>query len=656
MRHRRIISYILMLALTLGVLVTPGVGAFCAYADAPSSSDPLYIRDFFNLCYQVHTDPNQESTMVAMFSSIEYLMEENDPTFNIFINFDPFGNFCMMFGNRTNGDGFYGYGWTGPEEYQVLFNRNLGNSYFRIKGWCKYVAATDRFEIGTMNQTDRPSARRSVLDITLSGDPWQWIGTPFEFNAAGWKCYNFRGMSSGNANGYAFPSNIVLGSSPPVVIDYELTTFYMGSQCYLTIKDQAEMRNIDPEKEDLTFWLTYADYDIDPLEIEYKEYSWVDVQLIENPGSVSNELSNISPLGVYAINIQNFISNGFDRIMSSGLLDGSEDYGTCVNLPIILQSEEEVQQQQNIVVWNTFNTYIETYNTTHVVPQQLGDWLFGLNGSQLIPVSVNIPGELYRDATSGTAAVQHVWEWGGLLAAESGFNYSLFDTVIMGTAPGSGVNLRYFYDDSLNPMYSTVGYYDFHNILHEFDVVIVVPDSAGILNGYFNNTAYCGSSSGGVVYSSGSIVGNVVTGFAFITEKAIKKQQLWNFNDGITKLYKLEVDYIDSEDKWKDSFLLWSASIFTSLDSLGGKLNEVLNYIKSIDLTLKKIADNTDPGESNFWYVSLFQWVSQFAPTDNDFSVSLQQYDTNWDNFPELPAPTTIPLLPDISPTPLLGG
>ena len=112
-----------------------------------------------------------------------------------------------------------------------------------------------------------------------------------------------------------------------------------------------------------------------------------------------------------------------------------------------------------------------------------------------------------------------------------------------------------------------------------FDVVLVVDDPDNLLSTLLSDRIFTGSNDMGFKYSESALNSHVMQGFAFVTKKAIQKQMLMNFNNGITKTYKLMSDYIENRDSWDDSFLMWSASVYNMLDTINGNNSHNLKFI-----------------------------------------------------------------------------
>lgn len=676
-RHRRYIAYILVTVLCLGVIAPGLLGVFpnIAKADLPTGYN-LYWDDFKSRCNGLTNDEYELGYLNVFFNYVELNWDES--TFNVFVIEDTSGNFSAMMCKRTNGTGFYGSGWTNPAEYQLTFGTYP--SYIKMQGYIRYYAASGTLMCRTTidGSNDSTTARRSALDLSSSSiNPATLYCTPFEWSQAGWKCYSLHGLSQGNTAGYSMPANILAGSDVPPVEEFNLLTFYMGQQLFITSSLQHLLSQMDPEKMDTV--LTVGFTKIEGLEVvtQYFDFSYTSLIQIEYPGDVVNSINDTIPdFGIYAINISGIVSQGYDQIFDAMFVSFEDDikYGQAVNVPINFKTEEEQETENNVNTWSTFNEYHNTYNTTHVIPQSLGDALFGLNGSQIYPCNVMVPLSVWNnspDHDGGTSFGNiYTWLWWfPLIPNNLGFNYNLLDTIILSESSTGEYSVVYWYDDKLTNKFLKVKDQSFTDILQEFDCIIIIPDDDGCLrastwwrdtlaticsrlgidtSSLLNALAMCGSSSLGVEYveERPEEMTHILQGYALLTPKAIQKQLLWNFNDGITKLYQLEVDYIDSEDKWKDSFLLWSSSVFYAIDSLGGKLDSLITKLGNIEGKLDRLIQNTSEEESSYWFISLWNWVVQFNPSDNDFANSLQQYDNNWNNMPSLPPPSPLPMLP----------
>lgn len=680
MRHRRFIAYILIASLSLGVFAS-GLSVMFNHAKADSPSDyVLYWDDFKSEMLQLATPTQYTYQMLSLLNEVESYWENS--SFNVFIMTDGIGNWSFLSLLRTNGTGFMGSGWNNPTEYQLT--SGAWPSYFREEGTFCYYNGSFRWCNDSSTNISNPSARRSIIDFETSGNPDVFYCTPFEFNAAGWKCYSLRGISSGNANGYSMPGNMEEGSAPPTYVEFNVVVFYLGERRYFSFLEQDIFRDMMPDHMDYMLGILHDNEDMSAL------YTWEDVTLL--PGAenfVNVQFSNVSPAGVYGIDItdKDWVVLDVVSLISFDSDLNASYAGVGVNCPyrIPLTPGEDGTSDSYTQSWSTFYSYYDTYNNTHIVPETLAETLFGINGSKLYPCSVSVPRDVYNHSgeNDGTSFADiHTWQWWFASRSDLGINFELLDTVIISYSSTGEYSLVYYYSDSLNVPFQYVQNVSFSRLTELFDVIIIVPDSKGCLIGntwwkstlssicsilninpagsLLNSLAISGSSSLGVEYVSSRPEENarVLDGFCIVTHKAIQRQQLYVFNDGITKTYKLMSDYIDKRGDWEDSFLAWTASLFAQWQTLDGHLSDIYNLLYSLDLRswlddiqtkLDRLIENTSEDDTDHvWYTSLLLWVIQFKPTEQNFVTSLDNYDDIWDDVPLLPEPSTVPLLPTI--------
>lgn len=468
----------------------------------------------------------------------------------------------------------------------------------------------------------------------------------------------------------AYSANLFQEAPAPEEVEFQVKSFWLGEKQYLTVTDQYLMYSmIDFNNEGQVLksfrGLFYTDHDSVSLYLPFE-----DTVFIDNGDSFIDGLTNIQNDGVYAWDITNKGLLQLQEMFMYYHVDGSTGdvyAGYATNCPYSLTIDEPGSNgnpDSYTQLWTEWNTYVTNYNTTPVVPDQLASALFGSSGLWSYPVSVAAPNQSLT-----------VWKW-WTLEEDLGINFDLMDTVLVHSG-ASLYTLVFFYDHSLQRAFIPVNNFDIYQLFENFDCVIIVPDDHGeldqsswwegvldYLNGqlgmvfdftFQNNYAVSGSSSGGVEYveSRPSSVSVVLDGYCYVTKRGIQRQQLYNFSDGITKFYKLMSDYVESEDSWKSSFIQLSAAWFSAINTLNGSISGLVAAIQSINLSgiedkLDQLIENTSEQESNFWFVSLWNWISQFNPSDNDFATSLQTYDDNWDNIPMLSPVPTIPVLPTI--------
>lgn len=468
--------------------------------------------------------------------------------------------------------------------------------------------------------------------------------------------------------GFTMTANFFAGSSEPLILPFTLVSFQIGDRYFITIQDQSLFANFKPVTEDGEyFWeLKYnVNFPTDDDAVYPNTILWA--MLYRLSADLAQYVPNVQNVGyfLYAYEITDLVQSGVYFTIDSGeiwsiyvaqgggrtdTLLYQSDSVLSFNSPY--EPEEPTQQDQS---WVNFTNYYNTYNTTHIVPTNLGEILYGLEGSMTMPVDVAAPRSLIN---SGEEYATNVFKYHLLFNDNLAFNTDLLDVVIFENNEPVNFNLRYWYNDTLDPKFRHVDWYTFNSLIQEFDLIIIINDDKGMLTDDTNSIAYCGSFTGGIEYTDNPIntsLGNTMSGFAFVTHRGIQKQLLFNFNDGITKTYQLMCDYIDKRGDWDDSFLLWSASIFQQLDTCNGKLENIKNAIidlnavvASIKEAVNKIALDPDPDNTSPWYLSLWNFITQFEPSNDQISDAIDLLDDNLDDIPLLPALTPVPALPTL--------
>lgn len=663
---------IFLIITVLGSAIFVGSSTF-VLADTPGSYSNLYWGDFADMILD-NCSSNQISTANTIISYVE--SNWNNPDFNIWIIIDEnTGNFAFLGGlNQATGThAWYLNSWTGPTEFQPrLYSESSGErSYFREKiGGIFYNGSFT--VLSTYNISVELPAKRSAFNFSSLNIDYVYC-TPFEWNQSGVKCYSLRTVTGYKSSSYTLNSNI---QDTPIIQEYDLRVFYVGTSLYMTASDQLLMARMNPETMGYVwkFIVLDQDYDSRVFEIHYSAITYIPNIELYCPG-LDNLPDNGTGKAVLVPDIWTDIVDA--KFVSYDELERLTIVANAVNTPYDLEedipSQEQIIENTYITSYNQYNEYLEAYNTTHIVPQNLGALLYGLDGSMTMPVEVVAPDSM----NSGQLIPSHVFQYHFPFQDDPAFDFDLMDVVIFENNEFVNYHLRYYYTDLVNPSYKNVDWYTFDSLLHQFDVIIIISDDRTMLTESGISIAYCGSNGDGVAYHPDGFdyddpfldYSNTMVGFAFVTQKGIQKQQLLNFNNGITKTYKLMSDYISKRDDWDDSFLLWSASIYNMLDTLNGRINMVGDKLGSIydlllswDLSsilddiaskLEEIVNNTAANDSdlNPWYISLWNFVSSFVPTNEQFQTSLNAIEDIGDEIPAIPTLSPVITLP-----PLPGG
>lgn len=660
----------IFLSITLMASVITGalsVSVSTVKADDPSGYT-LYWEDFKDEMLQLALPTSYLSSMIAVLNEVDSYWD--NPNFNIWIMRDPDGNLSLVGMLRTNGTGIYGSGWTNPQEYQLTSGSYP--SYYSVKASFCYYNGNFRW-CGTYNQSFIPSARRSIIDLGTQGTYANFYCSPFEFNASGWKCYSLRSMNSGNANGYTMPANIVEGSAPPDYLEYNVVTFYLGERLYFTFKEQDIFREIEPDHLDYTLVVEHDSLE-DPI-----LYTWDNVTLLPNAQNFLDiGLSDVSPAGVYAIDITN---SGWIVIDLALLLEfdadlNAETMGYAVNAPYRIGNENPEPGTNGTPdsyteVWNNWNTYITNYPNSPIVAQDLVPQFYNTQAASCRPCEVAIPSSLWNEVSDFTVSGQDIFEYHFPLVNAPIYNYELFDVCVLsrqelvtGDLLGWDYTLKWWYSDSSNPKSTVIQDLNFNVLMEMFDILIVVDDPDNVLMGNIGDIVYTGDYEYGFTYSqSAFIYPGVLYGFAFVTEKAVQKQLLFNFNDGIRKSYDLMEQYIDHRQAWDNSFLEWTTTLFTQYQTLYGKLDDIYSILftwdgllKNISNKLDQIAENTSEDDPGYWFISFYNWVKRWEPSNSDFANWVDSWDDYTDSLPDPGSGVTVIPFPTSIPTAVVAG
>lgn len=510
---------------------------------------------------------------------------------------------------------------------------------------------------------------------------------PSTYNNNSYDMFSSRDIGSGNG-GFTFSANFFAGSPEPEILPFTMVQFQIGDRHFITLQDQSLFANFDPVTEDGEyFWeLKYNNNFPEDNDAVYPvTILWS--MLYRLSADLAQYVPNIQNVGyfLYAYEITDLVQSGVYFTIDSGEIwsvyttEGGgrtdtllyqSDSALTFNSPY--EPEEPSQQDQ---AWVNYTNYYNTYNTTHVIAEQLNEFLSGSEGLNVYPAYLQVP-SMFMDQNGNvpqyTSGIRYfTWHYSPDFDTP-GINFDLMDVCIIGLDESHSENdevwrIFYFKDSTLNFPRDELFKYSWDQIIEAFDIVLVVPE---IFNGvtydmdpfwYHNSSGisqiqgFCGSGSQGITYGSFENNFNVYHCYSFVTKKALQKQMLFNFNDGITKTYQLMCDFIDKRGDWDDSFLLWSASIFQQLDSCNGKLNDIKNAIidlnavvNAIKDAVNKIALDPDPDNTSPWYLSLWNFINQFEPSNDQISDAIDLLDDNLDDIPLLPALTPVPALPTL--------
>ena len=656
MKHgSRIIAFVLIFCMMAGVLCAPAVPR--AKADAV---DAIYSDDLRDYFLELH--PRMEQNINRFFDMLDTALDPDNNYYACALYNGTDYLICIYTSGNLSMKTWYSFS---TNNYSGIsrqpYNQNINVSrvaylFFESGNLLLDFTSTNVGLIGPI-----------AFDFSNPYYSLNYSAYPSSYNLNAYHVYTSRDISFGSGD-FTMTQNFFTGSAPPVIEDFTLFDFWLGDRHYISITDQFWLSRMDPEKMGY-LWSISA-----PYEGGTSIFAYDDIVLI--PGGqnfINGTFVNVPDGGIYAVDITGYNLNLWDEIILSEIYEpvGFTVVARAINTPLNIQRPGGLPNSST-ETWNYWYNYINNYPTSAVIPENLGEVLYGVTGTKSYPVEVLAPASIINAEITGPGAYfgEGYFQYHFDLNNNSALNYDILDVCVCSEqnmlqnyvqAPYS---IRWWYDDSLSVTYKDIKDVYFYDLFDMYDIVMIVDDPEGFIHNINTSYVYTGDSDLGFQYSSSEISTQyTMKGFAFVTKKAIQKQLLFNFNDGITKSYKLMADYIEKRDLWDNSFLEWTTTLYTQIQTLDGRLDEngpiyrlllgwnLNTWLSDIASKLDQIVRNTseDTSEVNPWYLSLWNFVSQFAPSENDFTNALDEIVDVFDDLPLLPDPSpapTIPLLP----------
>lgn len=667
----------ILLVCTLTVTVVFPVTVKRAFADSPGGESEIYaseLREYF-----LELKPNQESQTNHFFNLLDTALnsENNYYVCALFndgdwlISIYSSGNLSMSTWYSFN----QGSNWNGISRNANTSNINaIKYAYLYYDGTLTY----------NFSQTQVGLTGPIAFDFNNPGTSLNYNAFPNTYNIANYWVYTSRDILAGNM-GYSMATNFFSGERPPTYETFEMLSFRLGDRYFLTLKDQSQFGLMEPVE---AYWSKLVFNIHFPNDPEHEIVEMIlyldDFQKLKGIGRLVPEIVNPDNDPVLGYDITHFVGGDspeycimdtFTIYQSYETPGTGNDDGAIIETLIgvsesVLTFNIDNQPQEPSArddSWEEIADYISNYPTGQIIPLDLGEVLFGINGSKSIRCEVSFPSDIFALNGQGWYVTPDIYQfqWG-----IHGIDNLMYDPSIMDVAI-----IPWIASDMYQVIYYTGGNPSYHlvssrltlsEIMGLYDIVIFCFDYGNIFNHETNEDikkAYTGSNGLGINFYNGELTYNLLNGFCILTSRAIQKQQLFNFNDGITKTYDLMVQYCDKKDKWDNSFLSWSMSVFNQLDSLNGYLDDIYKYIKywdslltNISNKLDQIANNTAPEDPGYWFISFFNWVRRFEPTNQDFAFWVESWDDYTDALPDPGSGVTVIPLPTAVPTVAVGG
>lgn len=235
--------------------------------------------------------------------------------------------------------------------------------------------------------------------------------------------------------------------------------------------------------------------------------------------------------------------------------------------------------------------------------------------------------------------------------------------------------------DLLNVSSSTTQFINYLSpyLLQQIDLIVVLPENSfeAVLQGqpdhpdnfvdwnpYQWNVGVASGPHGYFYYTSPSIrdtTVNDVSGFAFCTERYLEKCRNYMLSDGIESLYLGLNNITTNQDSIINAIVSGTGSVYSQIQAMGidsdsiPYLKKLYNLLFSLNLSdkldsiidkLDKIGDNTDEQTHDYWFISLYNWIVQYAPSNSDFANWVSNITSFENSLPDpeaTPAATVIP-------------
>ena len=499
-------------------------------------------------------------------------------------------------------------------------------------------------------------------------------------------------------------ANLYSGTYVPPIIEYNWFKFNLGDRWYITTYDQS-LVNMMPTGDD-TFWVWSFDvyrYDSDDPSVLTLFSS--DMQYISYAENfISQNLTNVSSSGVYCYDVTDYINSAEYIFFAQATFYQVLDYpGGMVLGDVMAESDDvvymsltpEEQDPARNEAWTIINNYFENYPTVTIVPDQLASQLSGNKAVTGGSGRIQIPEQLYKWRYDGLTTIGIDSEFHYDLSATgldpddstqmSMINYDILNVCIIPSRPDATIDYQfghpiplhtciwdYRYENDVNDDYKvniTVGAnMTYEDVFDFYDLILIVsPDVFWTLDprrtytwsdinstfGLDGRMAYAGDDIVRGYFDEHFSADAQFPCYWVLTDNAVRKSQLYVFCDGFSKMYELASEYVQKKDLWDNSFFEWSMSIFYQLESLNGHLSAIKTAIQSIDAKIDTVIQNlqdlnTDPTEDSTdpWYLSLWNFVTQFRPSDSQIGTGINYINDNLDDVPALPYMTPVPALP----------
>lgn len=147
----------------------------------------------------------------------------------------------------------------------------------------------------------------------------------------------------------------------------------------------------------------------------------------------------------------------------------------------------------------------------------------------------------------------------------------------------------------------------------------------------------------------------VYDAYNFVTQRYLQKCNNWILSDGVNFLYDALNAISTNQNNFFSSAISGISAVCAQLQTINGTLVNIDNTISSWNLSdklqsivdkLERIANNTSEQTHDYWFISLYNWLLQFAPSNSDFATWVSDLTSFENQLPDpeaTPAATVIP-------------
>ena len=447
-----------------------------------------------------------------------------------------------------------------------------------------------------------------------------------------------------NAGNLISAKNLTLGPQPT----YNNIIIKTGDRYYFTISNQALIRSGAASDDSIRIDLgssdpTFSDYYVCPC-IDFTYLS-----IYAYPG-----ISNISINGILGWDITDIVKYTTAEFISFSEFLIADDFGN---------NQVEIVRDNVPDPWSTYYDYLNEF-LDHLdvpsvpVPNQVPDYV-----SQQI--TTNYPGNVYVTTIGDISGNVQVNEFPSVpFDSVLVIDAKAFDVFSVQLGGMLTMQDNVFAESFLPELLQQV---DMICILQHSDFDYVVSDYANNPDNFLyfqpNQWQISGTPYAHGMWYIASVIDSHGAGdpdkkscYSFVTQRYLQKCNNWILSDGVDFLYDALNALNDNQSNFFSGVLNAIGSAVASIQLCNGKLSQLYDYFtlelnlsdkfEQIIDKLERIVDNTSEQTHDYWFISLFNWLSQFAPSNSDFAQwvsDLSDFEQQLPDPEATPAVTVIP-------------